>query len=274
MEPIAMNRKFACIATVLSVLLLAGLMRAQDGGTQPAPQLSRKVPSSVGRLLSASPEENAERLTLLSKLERPITIAIEDKPLRECIEGVLAAVEIHPLIEELTIAEGNDVSLDDPATITAQSESVRSILWRFFRDHSLAWTIRAGKMIVTTESECDHHLETLVYDVTDLVTDSKGGAKPWELVKLIQTHVREDRWQDVGGEGYIEWLTRPRMVVLIVKHSPMTHMEISHALTALREMGLSSFPTGEIVELPGRPAPLPPVNPGPGGGFFRLENDE
>ncbi len=65
-----MNRTLACIAVFLGVLLVAGLMRAQDGVPQTASP-PRKLPSSVGRLLTASPEENAARLTFLTKLERP-----------------------------------------------------------------------------------------------------------------------------------------------------------------------------------------------------------
>ncbi len=59
----------------------------------------------------------------------------------------------------------------------------------------------------------------------------------------------------MGGAGSIQWLTSPRAVLLIVRQTGAQHTEITNVLTTLREMGLSSFPTGEIVELPRPPEP-------------------
>lgn len=257
-----MNRTLACIAVVLGVLLVAGLMRAQDGVPQTASQ-PRKLPSSVGRLLTASPEEYAERLALLAKLERPITMSIEDKALRECISKVLAEVDIRPVFDDQSLSDDGSVSFDDHATVQAEEEPVRVVLKRLFRKPGLAWMHRDGQFVVTTQTEYEAHLDSMVYDVTDLVTNSKGEAKPWVLADLLAQHVHPECWQDVGGSGSIEWMTRPRVVLLVVRQTPAIHMELSHVLTTLREMGLSSQSTGEIVELP-RP-PAPPVQAAPVG---------
>jgi hypothetical protein len=91
-EFLAMFRISACFVTVLSGLLVFGLMGARQGGADSTPQ-GRKIPSSVGRLLNASPKENAERAALLERLERPISISVEEASLRECISKVLATLD-------------------------------------------------------------------------------------------------------------------------------------------------------------------------------------
>jgi hypothetical protein len=53
------------------------------------------------------------------------------------------------------------------------------------------------------------------------------------------------------------------VVLMIVQQTPAIHPEVSNVLTTLREMGMSSFPNGEIVELP--QPPRPPVTAFQGG---------
>ncbi len=207
----------------------------------------------MGRLVNASPEEYAERLALLAKLERPITMSIEDKALRECISKVLAEVDIRPVFDDHAISLDGSISLDDHATVQAESVPVRVVLARLFRKPQLAWIHRDKQIVVTPRTESDAHLESMVYDVTDLVTDRQGRARPWALARLIQSVVEPDCWQDVGGAGSIGWMTSPCVVLLAVRQTQAQHVEISNFLTTLREMGLSSFPTTEIVELPEPP---------------------
>ncbi len=257
-----MFRISACFVTVLSGLLVFGLMGARQGGADSTPQ-GRKIPSSVGRSLNASPKENAERAALLERLERPISISVEKTSLRECISKVLATVDVRPLFDEKAISDDGSISLDDPATVQAEAESVRSVLERLLRDPMLAWIVHNGKIHVTTQTEADARLESMVYEVTDLVTNLKGEAKPWVLADLLTQHIHADSWEDVGGAGAVQWITSPRVVLLIVRQTSEIHAKVSRALTTLREMGMSSFPNGEIVELP--QPPRPPVTGFQGG---------
>ncbi len=100
---------------------------------------------------------------------------------------MLEAVDIRPVFDEQAIDDDGSISLDDLASVRAESEPARIVLERVFRKPALACMRLNTQLVVTTQTESDARLESLVYDVTDLVTRR---ARAGQAVGVGQDHLQ------------------------------------------------------------------------------------
>jgi hypothetical protein len=81
------------------------------------------------------------------------------------------------------------------------------------------------------------HATLSVYPVEDLAADEKQAES---VVRIIQAMVEPKTWQNVGGDGVIEYFAAKK--VLIVRQSPNVHRQLTELLELLRAKPASGSP--------------------------------
>jgi hypothetical protein len=184
---------------------------------------------------------------ILDRLSRTITIGLKDVMLHSAISMVLESAEVDTLFDEIAMRDDNSFGeLDQPVSLQADNESIRSVLNRVLRAHRLRWVVRSGAVVITVDSLSESPPETRTYNVTDFLVTPEGVARTRPFIDAIQSVIHPDDWQDVGGANSIRMLVRPRAVSMTVRADSATHLELSDLLKALRDMGAANPPTGPI----------------------------
>jgi hypothetical protein len=209
-----------------------------------------------GLPLDVSEDEVKRRGELLAAIKRPVSIDCQDLPLAKVIREITEGLPIRVKFDEKAISDDGTVSLDDPVTLLTENEPVESILFDLLSPRGLTWLLRSDSLVITSKSEADANLETVAYDVTDLVVDSKTGQADMRmLVELLYFTVHPDSWVTVGGAGGVFPFAREKSALLVVRQQSDVHKNIDHFLAGLRKTAVvtemsSSLPRITLVPLP------------------------
>jgi len=227
----------------------------------PTPQRPRE-----GWLIDVSQNDADKRKKLLSSLHVATSLQCNDLPLRDALRQVLAPSHVRIKFDQKAIDDDGTVSLDDPITHATENEMVEAILFDLLEPRGLTWIPRGDSVVITTWTEADARLETMAYDVTELVVCPKTGkANMSMLIPALYETVNPDSWNEVGGAGSVVPMARSKSAVLIVRQTFSTHRKVGNFLSGLRQSGLVSELTATTPSI--TLIPLAPTTPKPGGTF-------
>lgn len=169
--------------------------------------------------------------------------------LRTSFSGKASATTLIHFLAELAHSTGLPIELDkqslEDASIEADAAisselppvSIHAALGLILEPLQLAWTIRDGRLLVTTADKASTLLILKVYPVRDLVNiRSRSNPLANNYLPLIQTiadTVAPDSWDEVGGAGTIQPFDPSGS--LVIYQTFERHEEIVILLAALRQ---------------------------------------
>jgi hypothetical protein len=143
------------------------------------------------------------------------------------------------------------LSTDEPMVFRQHAIRLRDGLKLALLPLDLVWTLRNGRLVITTPEADEGRLITRVYDVRHLVelvpvaywNDNVGEPRPvysYDFDSLIQTitsSIEPASWDEVGGPGSIEPYYTRRMRVIVVSHTYDVHWQLKTLLGELAKHG-------------------------------------
>jgi hypothetical protein len=190
------------------------------------------------------------------QLEKRLTergsVDFVETPLREAADRLSRQFQV-PIV--LAYKKLEDVGVSSDTRITKQLNGIplESILRLILAELDLGFTVRNNVILISTPEDLESHLNTRVYPVLDLVREPRVSAKDaplnagddyTELIDLLQTTIKPDSWEDVGGPGAICQLSNAG--ALVVTQTREVHPQIEGLLVALRRaktyQGILSLP--------------------------------
>jgi len=174
---------------------------------------------------------------LEAKLEG--TWQFEDEPLDLVMQRIERATGIPVILDTQQLDEL--IYTDDfpPVSATIKDVTVGDALSIILNlvDESLRYTIKNNGVLITT-SDSEFRLLTRSYNTRDLVrfVDENGQAysDPAPLMRLITQTIQPDTWDDVGGDGRMNFWETDHIDYLMVVQTPEVQQEILDLLTSLR----------------------------------------
>jgi hypothetical protein len=206
-------------------------------------------------------------------LEQKQDMVFKDETLAD-LAAFLVAAGVPTYIDRLALDEVG-LAADVPLTFHQYAIRLRDGLSLALSQFDLTWTLRHGRVIMTTPEAAESELITRVYDVRHLVevvpVQAWGGVYGNEvagttyyydfdsLLNTITSTVRPDSWEEVGGPGSIRPYRTRRMRVIVVAQTYTAHKQVSALLTELAKHGGSRpLPAAKIRR-------VAPMNPSAAG---------
>ncbi len=216
------------------------IQKGTDGTASLRDAASVIVRPREGLPLDLSEDEVKRRGELLAAIKTPVSIDCRDLPLAKVIREITQGLPIRVKFDEKAILDDGTVSMDDPVTLSTENEPVESILFDLLQPRQLTWIPRGDSLVVTTWTEADAILETVAYDVTDLVVDDDGHANFTTLESIVRTTIDPDLWPEGNAPGTVIQIAREHAALLVVRQTFATHRKIGLALSTLHRTGLVS----------------------------------
>jgi hypothetical protein len=237
---------------------------------------------SFGQTETLAPGDNPanERLEQLVGQERDIVF---NNATLSDLASFLEANGIPTYLDERALEE---IGLDPSATVTFPNRPIRLSdgLYLALRPMGLTWSIRHGRLIITSHEQEEMRLITRVYDVRHLVElvavpywtggFELGTTTVWQydfdsLLNLIITDVAPETWDEVGGPGSVSPYWTRRMRVIVVSQTYEVHQQVASLLQELaRHGGASPLPETPPYIVPNRTAVSLPIGRQYGGMFM------
>ncbi|MCS7166020.1 MAG: hypothetical protein RMI91_08605 [Gemmatales bacterium] len=236
--------------------------------------------------------ETPEDRDLYQRLQQPVSLDFRDKPLAEVLDHLRSMYGINIVADEPAL-QAAGISLNQPITIRLDNRPLRTCLNLILHNARLAWVIRDGVYIVTTEEGKRGKLVQKVYPVADLILPVQdfgnlGGNQasilsvlaqnmnqpqqppltaPWTipggtpvgqaslannssqpqvrveppktsleqtLIRLIHETIEPKSWDVNGGPGHIDYY--PLGMQLVVSADPEIQEQVDQLLRRLREL--------------------------------------
>ena len=175
-----------CIVTAIVVGALDGVQETRDTDVETDAK-TEQAPMS----LTAS--------QLRQALDRQVDVDVDGLPLKLAIESTVAEQGILVRFEDTAF---NDDIFTEPVTMHLKQIALRDVLSLLLVPRGGAYVENRGTLLVTSKSSAAHMLETHFYRLPDLV-DTLGPVDIDSMIDLIQTLVRSDSWESLGGPGSI-----------------------------------------------------------------------
>jgi hypothetical protein len=206
--------------------------------------------STFSASVIVEPERNA---TARAALRTRVSLDVIESPLSDVTLFLSETVKVPILLDTRSL---DDVGMpsDTPVTSHLSNQTLTIALSRFLHSLDLTWRISDEAIIITTQESNETQLETRIYPVRDLI-DGKApeqiGTSFDDLVSVATSNVAPDTWDDVGGPGTIEILTRPE--TLIVSQTPDVHEKLDDLFIKLRVAHQEEQENSVIADQPFRP---------------------
>ncbi len=139
-----------------------------DGGAEGAAERRNRRNSSLTTLATPRRTTAADR-EIESRLNTPVNINFKDITLREALEDLRKYYNIN-IVPDVAALEEEGVSLERPVTLMLEQVSLKSALNLMLRSAHLTYVIKDEVLLITTESQARGKLQTVTYQVTDLIT--------------------------------------------------------------------------------------------------------
>jgi hypothetical protein len=177
--------------------------------------------------------------TRLSEAEAAINKVLDEKSNADFVEIPLGDVvefyrEKHKIPIQLDHKPLDDAGIGTDVPITRQIEgvSLRSILNLLLRELELTYLIKDEVLVITTRDQASQQLETVVYDVLDLVTSERDQEVDFaSLQEVITATVHPTTWSEIGGPGTFAHLQG----MVVISQTQAVHRDIADLLTKLRK---------------------------------------
>jgi len=221
---------------LVSVLVAAAPSESLSG----QPRLKRDKKSRAPHVENAVPfypQLTEEEKKIEQALDKPITVAMQNTPLKDFIDFIRSATGLNVYIDRVAL-EDEGVALDTKVTVNAKNLPLRTVLGTL-KSLNLTYLPQDGQLVITSETQAGDTLITRIYPVGDLCKDADDLN---ELVDVIHNTIQPDSWDEVGGPGtVVPWTRGTSLVILQTYH---LHRRIVRLLAALRSVRLSPAHTG------------------------------
>jgi len=244
---------FWCAAGLLASLAAVGwlaLCRAEGPSTAEAnPHVIIEVlrpPAAPAEGKEESAEEKIRRA-----LEVRVRVELVDAPLGEVCRALARRLRINVILDHEAL---DQFDLSEHASVTFEYPGlpVKTMLDGALVDLDLTYTVRDEVLWITTKEEVECDLDTIVYDVADLVALRRGDGSydcNYEpLVRLITKTIEPDSWTEMGGNGTVEPFVADHLRVLIIKQTEHAQKKVQELLADLR-----GYRSEEKIVRPGPP---------------------
>ncbi len=185
------------------------------------------------------PKKPSPKEVIRQALARLVELKYENVPLEDVTKDLETKLGV-PV--RLDVKQVNDVGIaaDTPITFAVSGISAKAALGLMLHDHGLTWVTRYESVLLTSAEDADSHMESRVYDVSDLLCrgDGSDAQEPdfVRLIDVIKTSVRPVSWNDVGGLGTIAPFGGAGSAAIVVSQTEEVCEQIELLLSDLREM--------------------------------------
>ncbi|MFO1045416.1 MAG: permease prefix domain 1-containing protein [Planctomycetaceae bacterium] len=170
----------------------------------------------------------SSRNRLLDALHQPVDADFEDIPLGEVVEFLSKSQGIPILIDHETLSD-EGLSRDTRLSLRLQGRPLQTMLNSLLDELHLSYVIREGALIVTTEAAAEAELNSVLYNVKDLITAELTMDR---LASVIET-TTSGQWEVVNGDGGRLAMTQGGGFLLVAQTLPV-QLEIQGLLDRLR----------------------------------------
>lgn len=182
-------------------------------------------------------ESSAESVARIRKaLQSPLKksgIEFTEQPLQEVVSFLQDDYGIPIKIDGPALDEAS-IQPDKPVTVNIHRVTLGAALRLMLRELNLTSSIQDEVLLITTPSAEEERIRTCVYDVRDLLADSKKGNDFDSLIDPIVSCVATETWaENGGGESEIRPL-HPGF--LIIAQTEPVHEQIRGLLATIREL--------------------------------------
>jgi hypothetical protein len=200
---------------------------------------THRIQREVGALLKALRTPGRERHVLAPpandrvarQLDQTATVDFHEIPLNEVIATINDSYHASLRLDSEALQEMG-VADDAPVTLALANQPLRVVLKYLFKDlggNSFATFIRDGRVWITMRDRADEALETVVYDVADIVQGDKQRSE--DLADLVMNQTA-GYWLDDDGVGGI--MANPVPDLLVIRQTQPTHREVRELLAQPR----------------------------------------
>jgi hypothetical protein len=257
-------QRLACSAIVIAASCGATCGQ-EDGPTGPddaAPETQVETDDADGsRGRGTQSYWDAEQRRVQALFEQPIKYEFFETSLAEVME--LLSTE-HGFNHSIDVAALDALGLDCSLPISHRMNGVclRQALDLILAPHDLAYVIREGIVMVTSDEDADEMLTTKIYPVRDLLHAQQPHESMDQLIAVITGAIAPDSWEEVGGPASIH----PYQGVLTISQTDRIHAAVDQMLSKLRlAVNASGGPT---IPMPAKPACYQSGQKPPSGGVF------
>ncbi|MBI1899962.1 MAG: hypothetical protein HYS13_02455 [Planctomycetia bacterium] len=233
----ACTPRLAVCGAVLALLASSAAAQAQIGWPEPKPSRNRSTYARPVRSADQPPPRNL-RLTAdpesRARIERALgertKLRFDNDSLRAVGDEIEARHKIPVLFDEKALDDVR-VSVHTPITKSLEGVTLRSALRLILEEHELAYVIDEGLLVVTSKTEAESMLHTVIYEVPDLLYEEGFDvADADSLVEVITSTVEPQSWEEAGGAGSLACL----LETLVISSTDEVHDKTAAMLAALR----------------------------------------
>lgn len=207
-----------------------GEIRSLDGSGETADQPPAELCHCVGQ--DGGPAVAKIKQALAAPLHSS-GIEFIDMPLTDVMKQLQDDYGI-PIHLDAVALEAVGVRPDEQVSLNLNNTSLQSALRLMLKRLQLTYLIQDEVLIITTPDEAEQQLITCIYDVRDLVVDSKDAHSLRALVDTVVSIVHTETWaENGGGEAEIRPL---RPGVLVISQTQAVHDEIRGLLNGIRQV--------------------------------------
>ena len=195
-------------------------------------------------------------------LDSPTHMDYVDCPLADVLNDLQQQHKIWICIDHKALEDAG-IGTDTQITRTLDGIPLRSALKLLLRDLGLTFVYADEVLLITTPDEANNRLETVVYDVADLVQyrDEKG--QLWDgydmLIDAITSSIQPTTWDEVGGSGSVVGGTFGTAKVLAVSQTQEFLNEVDFLLKEIRDT-VHRTPGDGKPPLRSKPTPKEPIH--------------
>lgn len=202
--------------------------------------------------------DDAHSQEIEQRLEQQIDFEFIEAPLGDVMKYISRTGDIPCSVSKSSL-DAVGIGADTPVTFHGQGTRIRDGLRLILDDMELTWTIKYGRLIITTPEAAEQDLITKVYDIkrvvrADWVPDwriPQGATEvPYSLeydfdslIEIITTTIAPTTWDEVGGPGSISAYDGRAGPALVVSQTYEVHEELGNLLIKLEKFGGHSAPT-------------------------------
>lgn len=154
-------------------------------------------------------------------LSKRLNARYEDQPLERVLDALAERFGIAIWIDRVALIE-EGISTDEPITVHLENVTLRSLLTLMFRPLGLTFYVDRGALVVTTETEAENRLVTVVHDVRDL---NRNGIDQTTLIDAIQS-ATSGEWEEIDGIGGTVQMPFPGTLVVRQTHRVLGEIEV------------------------------------------------
>ena len=202
-------------------------------------------------LVVECPLEDESARCFSQAMQQKLTLDVEEMPLEDVLtilnEQFGEQLGIPVLLDRVTM-EADRKRADIPVTYSFQNKTLRCF-GDYLKQIELAWTLRFGAIVVTSQVQAEKWLSTSVFEVTDLTMkpEYNNTFDMDSLIELITFTANREDWQEVGGPGTIcpICFDKRGRSFLAIRQTESTMEEVRQLLAglrAIRDKKIQSFP--------------------------------